>query len=92
MFESKQSGLSGYKLIDNGNGIWKMLTPSGQFTGSLKDVCRFAVHRHGFSMKEIEVGVLEMEKHFHNAAEYGMFKSFMWSYDLEEKDANTIIH
>ena len=86
MFQMNKSGGSGYKLYDRGNGLWQMQTPNGIFSGSLRMVCKYAVLRLGFQIKELEIGVIEMEKHFHNAAEYGIYKSFMWSYDLEEKN------
>lgn len=84
MFQEMQIKYSGYKLIDKGTGVWQIQTPKGIFTGSLKQVCNFSVIELGFKIEEIEVGVMEMEKHFHNAAEYGVFKRFMWSYDLTE--------
>jgi len=86
MFQSTEVKGSGYKLIDKGNDLWQMVTPKGIFTGSLKQVCTYSVIELGFEVNELELGVLEMNKHFHNAAEYGIFKRFMWSYDLEEKN------
>ncbi|NJO48150.1 MAG: hypothetical protein HC840_00380 [Leptolyngbyaceae cyanobacterium RM2_2_4] len=89
MFQAIQakSG-SGYKLVDKGMGVYQLLTPKDVFTGSLKQVCTYSVLELGFSISEIELGILEMEKHFHNAAEYGIFKRFMWTYDTEEKNPN----
>lgn len=86
MFQVSQKVSSGYKLLDKGNGFWQMVTPQGFFTGSLKQVVVYSVNELGFSVKELEIGVTEMEKHFHNAAEYGILKAFMWSYDQEEKN------
>ena len=86
MFQLTKNNGSGYKLFDRGQGLWQIQTPTGVFSGSLKKVCTYAVIKLGFSIEELEIGVLEMEKHFHNAAEYGIFKRFMWSYDLEEKN------
>lgn len=81
MFQSTQTTSSGYKLVDKGSGFWQLHTPRGVFTGSLRDVCVYSVQKLGFEMRELEIGVEEMEKHFHNAAEYGIFKRFMWSHD-----------
>ena len=86
MIQSTQVKRMGYRLVDKGLGLWEIYTPVGQYEGSLKDVCAYAVVHHDFTMDELEIGVLEMDKHFHNAAEYGVFKRFMWSYDLEEKN------
>jgi hypothetical protein len=88
MFQMNKSFVSGYKLYDRSNGLWQMQTPNGIFSGSLRMVCKYAVLRLDFHINELEIGVLEMEKHFHNAAEYGIYKSFMWSYDLEDKNDN----
>ena len=87
MFQTMKVQGSGYKLFDKGNGVWQLQTPTGIFTGNLKQVCTYAVLKLDFKMSELEIGVMEMEKHFHNAAEYGIFKSFMWSYDVEENHA-----
>lgn len=95
MFQARvfgQSRQSGYKLVDKGLGLWQLQMPAGVYTGSLKQVCAYAVHKLEFSLKELEIGVLEMDKHFHNAAEYGIFKRFMWSYDLEEKNEKTSLN
>lgn len=92
MFQMSKQPQSGYKLFDKGNGLWQIRTPKGAYTGSLKQVCTYSVVELGFDIKEIEIGVLEMEKHFHNAAEYGIFKRFMWSYDQEEKNGNSTKH
>jgi len=86
MFQSIQKSSSGYQLVDLGTGSWQIRTPKGIFTGNLRQVCTYSVLELGFTFKELEIGVIEMEKHFHNAAEFGIFKSFMWSYDLNEKD------
>lgn len=90
MFQATQTKGSGYQLVDRGNGTYQLRSPNGIFTGNLKQVVRYSVIRLGFTVKEIEIGVMEMEKHFHNAAEYGFFKRFMWSYDLEEKDEKAV--
>jgi hypothetical protein len=86
MFQVSKLPSSGYKLFDRGNGVYSMQTPKGIFTGSLKQVCKFSVNELGFQISEIEIGILEMEKHFHNGAEYGIFKSFMFTFDAEEKN------
>lgn len=89
MFQALATKQSGYKLFDKGNGLYQLQSPSGVFSGNLKQVCTYAVLKLEFTMEELELGVTEMEKHFHNAAEYGIFKRFMWSYDQEEKNEKT---
>lgn len=92
MFQAVQTRNSGYTLVDKGYGFWQIRTPSGIFTGSLKQVCAYSVNKLGFLMSDIELGVMEMEKAFHSAAEYGIMKSLMWTYDLEENDEKITIH
>lgn len=84
MFKPVESEKLGYQLFDLGNK-YQLRSPKGIYTGTLKQVATYAVLELGFSVEEIEIGVLEMEKHFHNGAEYGVFKRFMWTFDKEEK-------
>lgn len=76
---------SGYTLLDKGDGTWCMVSFKGVFTGSMRQTCVYSVIELGFNMGELEIGILEMDNNFHNAAEYGVLKTFMWSYDMEEK-------
>lgn len=91
MFQEIRIKYSGYTLHDKGLGVWSIQFSCGIFTGNLKQVCTYAVMELGFKMEELEYGVMEMEKSFHNAAEYGVFKRFMWSYDWEEFNAKAIV-
>lgn len=84
MFKPLESDKLGYQLFDLGNK-YALKGPKGIYQGSLRQVCAYAVQELGFSIEEIELGVLEMERHFHNAAEYGVFKGFMFTFDKEEK-------
>ena len=72
--------MSGYKLLHDGNGNYKLVSNKGTFKGDANQVLNHAVVEHGFDKSEIELGMSEMNKSFHNAAEYGVFKSFMWSH------------
>lgn len=73
--------MSGYKLLKDESGNYKLVSSNGTFKGNANQVINHAVLELGFDKSEIELGMEEMTKRFHNAAEYGMFKSFMWSYD-----------
>lgn len=84
MFKPVESDYSGYQLLDLGNK-YALKSARGIFEGSLKQVCTYAVLELGFTVEELEIGVMEMEKHFHNGAEYGVFKRFMWTFDKEER-------
>lgn len=79
----KQS--KGYKLIEKSKNYWQLITPLGIFSGTLREVCIFSVIRLGFTMKELERGVIEMNQKFHDAAVFGIFKKFISTYDIREK-------
>ena len=84
MFKSMPTDFSGYKLLNRGDGLYKLVSSQGSFTGTASQVTTYAVLEHGFSKDEIEFGIQEMNTWFHNAAEFGVFKSFMFSHDLNE--------
>lgn len=75
--------MSGYKLLKDESGNYKIVSSNGTFKGTATQVMNHAVLELGFDKEEIELGMAEMTKRLHNAAEYGMFKSFMWSYNKE---------
>ncbi len=74
---------SGYDLFDFGT-YWELRFNHGIFRGSLKQVCIYAVQQHDFDMYELELGVMEMEKDFCDAATFGIFKRFMFPFDSSE--------
>jgi len=86
MFEVAREPSTGYKLIDKGNGLWQLKMPRGTYTGSWDQVVNYSVIVEEFEKKELDLGKKEMWERFHDAAEYGIFKSFMWSYDTTEKN------
>lgn len=75
-----ESPRKGYKLIDFGSH-WEFHSYKGVKKGNFKQICTYAVVEFGFSPNEFEIAVQEMEKYFHNGAEFGMFKRFMWTFD-----------
>ena len=87
------SPTKGYQLLNLGSH-WEFKTPSGIMTGGLKQICTYAVISLGFQFKELEMAVEEMEKQFHDGAEFGIYKSFMFTFDKTEKfgKINTTIH
>jgi hypothetical protein len=78
----------GYTLYDLGSH-WELHGPLGIFRGNLKQVMTYAVIELGFVFEELEIGVIEMDKHFHDGAEYGIWKRFMWTFDRSEKIKTT---
>lgn len=92
MFQKlERSPTKGYQLINLGS-YWEFHSPTGIFSGDLKKVCTYAVHNLGFRFKELEVAVDEMEQRFHNGAEFGVFKSFMFTFEEEKAAKFTIVH
>ena len=90
MFQRLEQELTGYKLFDYGS--WYELHSShGVFRGNLHQVRTYAVMELGFKFKEIDYGVLAMEENFHNGAEFGVRKSFLYTFDAKEKYAKSII-
>jgi hypothetical protein len=81
MVEKTTIDMVGYKLFDFGQ-TWEFHFSHGIFRGSLDEVVRYAVLRHDFSVSELEIGVVEIEKGFHDGAEFGIYKSFMFPIDL----------
>ena len=84
MFKPIETQRMGYQLINIGVN-YQLRSPRGLFVGSLEDVCHYAVNELGFSIEEIEIGILEMDKNFDDTAEYGYFKKFMYTHE-EYKD------
>ncbi len=93
MFQKlERSSSKGYQLFSLGPK-WELHTPSGIVSGTLHQICNYAVLRLGFKITEIEFAVIEMEKQFHDAAEFGIYKSFIFTFDRSEKyDKGTAIH
>jgi hypothetical protein len=71
---------NGYKLQDNGFH-WSLQYDRGIYSGSLKQVCTFAVVELGFEMRELELGVMAIEETFKDTALYGIMRTFMYPID-----------
>jgi len=85
MFTQNKQNKYTYKLLDKGNNLWSFYTPEGNFDGTLDKVCKFAVLDLGFTFSEIELALSQMDKNFHDSAEFGMYMKFMYSYDRSEQ-------
>lgn len=93
MFKSEPTDFSGYKLLNKGDGNYKFVSSKGSFVGTASQVTTYAILEHGFSRDEIEFAIQEMNAMSNNAAEFGIFKSFMFAYDMEEKHEKlNIVH
>ena len=84
MFQKLENeSLLGYKLHDLGDR-WELHWSGGIFRGNMKQVVVFAVLELGFEIGELELGIIEMEKNFHNGAEYGIMKRFIYTFERDE--------
>lgn len=88
MFQKIEKEKSGYQLYDFGNH-YELHSRFGIYRGNLKQVATYAVTELGFEVDEIELGVLEMNKQFHNGAEFGIMRRFMYTFD---KETNAKLH
>lgn len=93
MFQStERSPSKGYQLLNLGSH-WELHGPTGIFSGDLRKICNYAVIDLGFQFKELEIAVAEMEKNFHNGAEFGIYQTFMFTFERgEESDKRRSIH
>jgi hypothetical protein len=88
----ERSSSKGYQLLNLGSH-WEFHGPTGIFKGDLKKICTYAVVRLGFHFKELEIAVDEMEKNFHNGAEFGIYQSFIFTFEKEQKnDEGRTVH
>lgn len=86
MFQNlERSSSKGYQLLNLGSH-WELHGPTGVFKGDLKKVCTFAVIELGFPFKELEIAVDQMEEHFHDGAEFGIYQHFIFTFDKDEKN------
>lgn len=75
-----------YELYDKGN-IWEIhIAGKGAYSGSFLKIMYFCVTRLGFKTEDLEEAIHWMVKENHNAAHFGVWKRFMWSFNREEKD------
>jgi hypothetical protein len=80
--ELRRSPSKGYQLIDIGP-YWELHSPRGIYRGNFKKVCTYAALALGMSLDEIDVAIQEMEKQFHNGAEFGINRTFLFTFDKE---------
>jgi hypothetical protein len=80
----------GYKLLDIGPH-WELHSSTGVYRGSLEMVRSYAVLRLGFLVEDIDIAVREMDKNFHDGAEFGIYKRFIFTFE-RSLYATSIIH
>lgn len=82
--------LSGYKLFNLGSH-WELHSSGGIYKGSFELVRAHALFKLGFEEEDIEIAVGEMHKNFHNGAEFGIYKRFIFTFE-RNFGAKTSIH
>lgn len=78
---------SGYNLMEKRYGLWSIeAIGNSSFTGSFMEVVYFMVKRMGFDIDDIEEAVSIMEEHGHNGCHFGMFRTWIYTFDAETKN------
>jgi hypothetical protein len=76
--------IMGYNLIDAGNNEWYLqVVGEAAFTGTIKDVIKYAVYHLYFNFEEIESAINSMIETNSNAAHFGMFKKFIYPFNQD---------
>lgn len=74
-----------FKLYDLGNNVYRVETSSfGSRQGSLRDVTQFMVFDLYVNYKEIECALVAMNALDHDAADFGIFGTFIFSFSTKE--------
>ena len=72
---------SGFNLIEISEDIWQLqIVDSESFFGTFKEVLIFANLRYSINLKEIDMAVQCMIKEGHNAAHFGMWGTFIFTF------------
>ena len=78
---------SGYDLCELDGDQWAVNVRGGPlFVGTFHKVVIHAVTRMGFQLSEIEFAVKNMIDKNHNAAHFGMYRGFIFTFNREVKD------
>jgi hypothetical protein len=74
----------GYDLIDLGDESWVLNVRGGPiYVGTFNKVVKLAVVRLGFSLQEIEFAASTMIEKNHNAAHFGMYRGFIYTFQKD---------
>lgn len=68
------------------HGIWQIHTKShGAYEGDYISIIRICIRELEISETELDVAVQEMCKKNHNCAHFGIFRTFLFTYNREQK-------
>lgn len=82
---------AGFDLYEVTANEWILNIKGGAlYVGEFKKVVRHAASKLGFSLSELDSAVKEMVKNDHNAAHFGMYRGFMYTFkkDFNERKAS----
>lgn len=81
---SSTSGKEGYNIYEITRNFWVFEEIAGEsFTGSLQEVILFAIFRYDFKIEELEMAIESMANRNNNAAHFGMWASFIYSFNKQ---------
>ena len=76
-----ERNIEGYNLIEITSDNWCIETVNGRkFSGTFLEVAMYAVIKLGFKINEIDLAVQDMVKNGNNAAHFGMWACFIFSF------------
>jgi hypothetical protein len=76
----------GYDLYEVSDNCWAIHIKGGKlFIGTFKEVVTACVTKLGFELEEFEFATKEMIDKGHNGAHFGMYRSFMFTFQREFK-------
>lgn len=80
--EKDSFGRDGFNIYEITQNVWVFEVINGQsLSGSLQEVIVFAMNSYAFTLVELEASVEAMAKNNHNAAHFGMWASFIYSFN-----------
>lgn len=81
-----ESNIEGYNLIETKDNLWTIQVINGHcFSGTFLEVIMYAILRLGFNIDELDLAVKEMVDNNHNAAHFGMWSRFIFSFNKAEE-------
>lgn len=77
--------IMGYQLKEINNSIWSFSLGDKEYKrGDFKSIVSH-MSKTGFSLEEIDDAIQEMCKHGHDVIHFGMFRTFLYTFDSKEK-------
>jgi hypothetical protein len=78
---NRYTNLDGFNIIQVSKNEWILqVVNSVAYEGNFREVALFAIKKYGFSIKEIDMAIADMIELGNNAAHFGMWSSFIYSF------------